>query len=166
MSGQAIRESYRPSGKFKAVPFLLWSVVALEVGLLLGAYLNEFFKSGKYIIGFVPITMASGPGTAVVLAILRGHCRNRRVAGTLGLVTGAMFYIGSYYFGMLEMVGRGNAHRLDLLPSYIHQRMKSDVFDGWRHKPAPGQMNPVHALGNWVCFGLEFAAVCAILTAT
>jgi hypothetical protein len=62
------------------------------------------------------------------LAVVWGHCRNRWVAGALGLLAAVVYYAGYYHADFVHQFGPAMLTRLDLLPEFIQVRMILDAL--------------------------------------
>jgi hypothetical protein len=159
------RKVFQPSGKVNWVRFIPWSALAFGTAGLLAALLFFLFSIGFYLVGVVPLFAALGLAAMVMLAVKRGQCRSKLVAGLLGCMTGILVYLGYYYIGMVHDVGVENAGNLGLLPKYIAFRMK---FEEIKEVGAPNRDqrdNRPHSerpVFNWVFFALEFGLMVCI----
>lgn len=147
------RTFYRASGGVRLAVFLFWLLPAFGAAALLAGFLFWLFLNGFYYLVIVPAIVAFGVGFLVRLAVVKGHCRNWLVGGLAGLCAAIVLYFGYFYMGMLYHWGSG---RLDLLPTYIDARMKTDVIRDTNHSGD----SPTHSPGmNWFMFTFEAAAV-------
>lgn len=129
------RAAYRPSGKASLLRLLPLSALAFLVASFLAIVLYIIYLLGFYYIVVVPILAVLPVAALTVLAVHFGHCRSRRLAGTIGAVASALLYLGYYQMGVFDGAGPEGLARLDLLPSYIAFRMNTDRID---HEPGPG----------------------------
>jgi hypothetical protein len=144
--------------------FLVWTLLSLAVAAGMGVLLYLAYMGGFYLIMIAPLLGALVGAGIVYLAVRQAHCRNRVLAGALGLVAGMVLYLGYYDAGLVNAIGLRNAHRVDVLPLYVKLRMQADVVEKVGAKPAPGRANaPDRVIMNWMLFALELAGVCAIM---
>ncbi|MHC4234377.1 MAG: hypothetical protein ACYSUQ_04610 [Planctomycetota bacterium] len=169
MSAAQVNDRYCPSGRIDGPAFAIWVAIALLAGAGLAVALFLLFRAEFYFVGLIPALLAICLSGVVFLAVSRGRCRNRSLAALLGLVAGTLMYLGYYHIDMVAWFGLQNAHRVDLLPGYIHWRVNTDVVgdpalpgpeDDGEYQPP----DPVKVAFNWVFFALELG-LCAILPA-
>jgi hypothetical protein len=144
---------YQPSGRFDParLPQALALLAAVAVGIAVGYY--AMLIGGVYISAmsvFWPVLAATG---ATWAAVKRCHCRNRALAGTLGLVCGLTAYLGYFH---LDQCRRWAVPwtAVARLPNYVVFRMETDQ---WQlagkgaflrpQPPAPGVL-PFRPLAN------------------
>jgi hypothetical protein len=160
------RSRFQSSGRINWTRFLPWAALAWLGSVLGAAVLFQLFQWGWYLIFLAPLAAAASVGGLVLLAVRRGHCRSRLVAGTLGAIAGLTLYLGYFYFGMVSALGLENAGRIDLLPRYIEIRMRvtviKDVGDTSQNQPEPGTGGEIM---NWLIFAGEFGFVVFIAIA-
>ncbi len=117
------------------------------------------FVHGWYLIFLLP--MFGGLALAGVLYLLVGwaRCRNRWLAGCVGILAGLIGYLGYYELCLLDLLPPRLASRVDLLPGYIAFRMQTDVAEDVG-KPNVGRdpKKPFSPL-NWFTFACELAWV-------
>ena len=90
MSGDLLRERYRPSGRFKVLALLAWGLAALAAAAGLGVLLYLAHVAGFYLVLLAPVLAAFVAAGVAYLAVRQAHCRNRVVAGALGLSAGVV----------------------------------------------------------------------------
>lgn len=158
------RQRYRQSGRVRLKQFIPLALLALAIALGGGWVMQQLYALGWYIRILVPIVLMLPVLVAVVAAVGAGRCRSRALAAALGATSAVVLYGGFYYFGMNALMGPRQATRIDLLPSYILFRMRTDVSKDVGHsEPTPGRhANP--AVGNWVDFAIEFGILLTTLT--
>lgn len=140
---------------------------SLLAGLVLAWCLRVAYDNGWYLIFLLPIFGGMALGGVLMLLVGWARCRNRWLAGIVGIAAGLVAYLGYYELCLLETAPPGAAWRADLLPRYIEVRMRSDVArDLGRPEAAERNKEPSTGL-NWYTFVCElaivtgFAAVCA-----
>jgi len=155
------RSYFKPSGGVEWSSFASWLLVPFAVAAALAGVLFWLFKVGHYYVGIVPALAALVVAACLKLAVNKGNCRSRLVAGAAGICAGVTLYLGYYYCGMVYHLGPETASRLDLLPTYIRFRTHSDVLRDThesRKNDAPRNGN---TLANWGVFGFESVLVLA-----
>jgi hypothetical protein len=161
------RTRYRSSGLVDIGPFLAWTLLALAVAAALAAFMYWLFDMGQYYVIIVPALCGLAVAGMAVLAVARGHCRNRAVALFTGVLLAIVLYIGSYYIGMIHQLGPRTATRMDVLVQYIRLRMATDV-ERSSTSPADDEDRPRRHRGsegsNWVRFGIESVFVLGFVT--
>src|SRR6516162_6975845 len=105
MTSHIDRTRYRSSGKFRVLRLLVCGLIALAVAGGLAVALYQVYLRGVYVVGIAPLLAAAVGAGVVYLMIGLAHCRNRWLAGALGVVAGLVLYIGSYCAGMTGVVG-------------------------------------------------------------
>jgi hypothetical protein len=151
------RRVYQPSGRVNWFRFLAGLLLAGAAALVMACALYFAFEQGIYLIFIAPI-LAALPVMGVWFLVLSGsHCRNKTLAMIYSIALALLLFFGYYYFGLLRLVGLQNAHRVDLLPSYVHLRLQTDVVrDARLPQPAqPQQPGPVEFGFNAFAFGGE-----------
>lgn len=162
----AARKSYLSSGKINWVRFIPWAALAWVSSAVLAVLLYFLYHWGFYFVVIVPLVVSLGVAGMVSLAVKKGHCRSRMVAGLLGLIAGITLYLGYYYVGMVGALGIESASHFDLLPRYIYFRMATDVVrdanapDREKDKPED-EPKAGNSIMNWFIFTLEFGFVLA-----
>ena len=97
--------------------------------------------------------------------MVAGRCRNRIAAGLVGLIAGAVLYLGYYHVGLVHMIGMQQAHRIDLLPTYIDFRVHTDVVqDAAAPQNKIAAPNEMDVILNWIWFGSELCIVLGMTT--
>ena len=143
------------------MPYVLLTFLASAT---MAVALYKAFEGGFYYFVIAPF-LASLPVAAVIFwSVAGGHCRNRAVAGILGLLAAAVLYLGYYHVHFVQtfrpMMGNAAIYRVDFLPRFISLRMKTDVVveEGGKEREPSSAM-------NWFSFGLDFLVVIAMLIA-
>jgi hypothetical protein len=157
------RAVYRHSGKVNWLMFLPGLVATAAVAIAMAGCLFWAYTEGYYWLIFAPMAAAFPVIGAWYLVLKWSHCRNRSVAAVTSVILAVLFYLGYYHVGVIEVVGVKSAHRIDLLPSFIQYRMKTDVVTDL-HPPAPVPARPeapsiFRQAINWCFFGAELAFV-------
>lgn len=161
------RPHYRSSGDINFASFILWLIPAFAAAALLAAFMYWLFHIGHYYILIVPVICALAVAGMARLAVARGHCRNKLIAGLMGASLGLVLYLGSYYVGMVYMLGAEVAGRPDILVQYIRLRLATDVVrdtHGGRDNDSASSHDGATVL-NWLRFGFESIMVVGIVTA-
>jgi hypothetical protein len=144
---------------------LQWLLVPFGLAAILAALLFWLFRMGHYYIGIVPAIAALGVAGCLKLAVNKGHCRSRVVAGAAGFCAGTILYLGYYYCGMVYHLGPETAGRLDLLPAYIRFRTQVDVVRDTHDSRREETPRKGSVWVNWGVFGFESILVLAFTTA-
>lgn len=121
--------------------------------------LKTAFVHGWYWVFLLPIF--GGIVLGGVLAALVGwtRCRNRWLAGTVGILAGLIAYLGYYQLCLVDLLPPQLAWRVDFLPSYISFRMETDIHREVG-KPDVGRDPQEPSTGlNWYTFACELASV-------
>jgi hypothetical protein len=168
-SASQSRAIYLPSGKVDWLKFLPGLFVAAGAALAMAGCLYIALVKGLYLFFIAPLF-----ATLVVMGVWYGilrwsHCRSKFVATAASLALALLLYGGYYYIGLLQLVGVQNANRIDLLPLYVQQRMKTDVP---QHFPDPKPQGAVQRkpdageqVFNWCFAGGELIFVIGVLVA-
>lgn len=106
-----------------------------------------------------PIVLVLPVGLAGYLAVGFGHCRNRVVAGTLGVLAALVFHAGYFHADLVNQKGRATLTRLDMLPEFIATRMAND---GIRIN---NQLLPRSELYNWFYSSVELLVISLLVGA-
>lgn len=121
--------------------------------------LKSAFVHGWYLIFLLPIFGGLALGGVLSLLVGWTRCRNRWLAGTVGVLAGLIGYLGYYQFCLLELLPPQLAWRVDILPSYISFRMQTDIHEDVG-KPDVGRKAKEPSTGlNWFTFAWELAMV-------
>jgi hypothetical protein len=145
--------------------FMPWLLLAFVVAGVLAEGMFQLFRVGHYYIFIVPIIAALAVGATSSLAVNKGHCRNRPIAGAAGFCAGLVLYLGSYYCGMVYHVGQQAARHPEWLPAYIRLRMATDVTRSTHDTGRDNERRPSGNLYlNWGRFGFELLVVLAMTT--
>ncbi len=135
------------------LPILIVFALLAAAGMAWG--LKIAFLNGWYWIIMLPTMGGLAVGGILYALVGWTHCRNRWLAGAVGIVAGLVGYLGYYELCLLDALPPGLAWRVDLLPSYISFRMQTDVDKDFG-KPDIAQMpkKPCAPL-NWFAFAME-----------
>jgi hypothetical protein len=159
------RAHYRSSCDIHFTSFLTWLGLALGGAVMLAAAMYWLYHVGHYYLLIVPLLTALAVGGLARLAVNKGHCRNRWVGWITGGLLGIVLYLGSYYIGMVHLLGSQVAGHPQVLAQYIRFRLTTDrVRDS--HRGADGEeVAPRRAdvAINWFSFGLECLASLGIV---
>src|SRR5437764_2180150 len=118
--------TYRASGRVRWLVFLPGVALTLATAVFMAWCLHLLFEAGYYFLIVAPL-IASFPVAGVLYAAVSlGHCRNRIVAGAVGVLAALVLSVGHFYFDLVEDFGWANAARIDALPHYINRRMQTD----------------------------------------
>ena len=163
VASPGLRNRYRRSGKVGWAFFLPWSLVALAAGLVMAVCLYLAYRWGWYYLVVAPAVAALPVAGVIRLAVSRAHCRNRFVAGLLGLVVAVLLYLGYFYVDFvveaMPIIGPEAFSRVDLLPHFIAFRMQTDLMidPQYGKDPMPG------AGLDWFFFVADFLVVISLL---
>jgi hypothetical protein len=181
------REVYRASGRFHPLLLPVGFLIGLPAAILAGGFLAFCFQAGFFILIAMPLIGGFIASLAMVAAVLIGKCRNKFVAGVLGLLTGLVAY-GSYYqFDFAYNFSRDAgfpgfqppsfwelAPRVEVLPKYVELRLRTDRVGKAGDEPAEqiqigGRQNqggaqqdflPPIPFMNWATLALDLLFVC------
>ncbi|MHB8901293.1 MAG: hypothetical protein ACYC6Y_21295, partial [Thermoguttaceae bacterium] len=122
-----------------------------------------------FVVGFYWIILVPALGGAALGGILYGligwcRCRNRVLAGMLGLVAGLVGYLGYYHLCLVDFLPPGMEWRVDLLPSFIAFRMETDVQEDVGAPNAGGAQREPSVFMNWFTFVWELGMVVGLAT--
>ncbi len=148
------RPKYQRSGKVNWLRLLPLLLVPVVTSLLLACLLALVFAWGHYYSIIVPLAASMPVAGATYLTIRWAHCRNRFVAGLVGLLAGMVLFPGWYHVDFISVEGPQVAARFDLLPQYIVFRMQTDA-----EVDAQGLADRPDVIGNWLMFVLELLLV-------
>ncbi len=154
------RGVYLPTGRIAFDRFFILSLLTLASALFMAFLLDQAFVHNVYYIILMPILAALGVLPFLLSAIGFGHCRNRLFALVLAIIASIVVYIGSYEFGLIREIGFENVREIQLLPSYIHYRMQTDVSED--HPGLNRDQSPEPGM-NWFKLALEQLCVMALL---
>lgn len=160
----AVRERLRyvsDSGvAWPVLPLLVVGSVAAGLGVAWG--LKLAYSHGWYLIGLVPALGGLALGGVLHLLVGWAHCRNRWLAGALGLLVGLASYLGYYELCLVDELPPGFGWRVDLLPDYIWLRLQTDVAkDLGKPDIAGAAQKPVTPL-NCLLFLIELGAMAGL----
>jgi hypothetical protein len=137
-----------------------WTLLPLLIAVPLAAAAGiAWLLSFAYFHHWYLIMLLPGLGGLALGGVLYGvvgltHCRNRWLAGVVGVLAGLVAYLG-YYQCCLARILPGTGWRIDLLPRYIVFRMNTDVaIDLGRLNVGRVPRKPFVPL-NWFTFGAE-----------
>ncbi len=153
------RARYRPDlgVAWLRLPVLIALALVAAVGLAWG--LKVAFLNGWYFIFLLPGLGGLALGGVLYALVGWSHCRNRWLAGTVGILAGLAGYLGYYELCLLDALPPALAWRVDLLPTFIAFRMQTDVAeDVGKPDNAQAPQKPFAAL-NWFAFACELGMV-------
>ncbi len=143
--------------------FIPWLILPFITAALFAIGMFALFYNGQYYVIILPLIAASIVGVLMILAVNKGHCRNPTVAAVLGCFAGVVLYLGYFYCGMVYQLGPETAARLDLLPFYIHARMRTDVIrDAGTDNDENTRPQKGDSWFNWFTFSFELIGAIAI----
>ncbi len=159
------RQTYVHDGKVAWLRFAPMLLVMLLVCVMLSTVMSYAFAADLYVVFLMPLGIAVLAGLAYRLTVHKGHCRSRRLAVTVGCLLGLFIYVGHFQICMtrelLPQHGPSVVTRVDLLPSYIAWRMRSDVIEPTlpprrRADKMPGTFGQVI---NWLTFTMDLLII-------
>jgi hypothetical protein len=152
---------FKPSGGVRWGSFVAWLLIPLSLAAVLAAVMFWLFDAGHYYIIIVPAIAALAVVACLKLAVNKGHCRSRVVAGAAGFCTGIILYLGYYYCGMVYQLGPEVAGHPELLPKYIRFRLRHDAVRDIHDSRPDEASRPSDRFMNWGVFASELAIVLA-----
>jgi hypothetical protein len=168
MTLQESPEYYQPSGYVEVTRLVVLSCMALVCCLALAVLMYLVYVSGYYYVIFVPVVFSLSVMVLVDWTLKHSHCRNRMIGGGLGMLAAIFLYLGSFHAGLVHMGGFEQIHRVDLLPSYIASRMKTDVVDDApapQYAPGDNSTDTPDSGRTWIVFAVEFS-LCVFMSGT
>ncbi len=156
------RTYFKPSGNVTWGSFVPWLLLPFGLAAALAMLIFWLFYIGHYYVGIVPALAAVAVAACLKLAVNKGHCRSRVVAGMAGACAGIILYLGYYYCGMVYQLGPSAAGRLDLLPHYLRFRTENDVLSDSHESSRTAASREGNSLANWGVFAFESLFVLAI----
>jgi len=121
--------------------------------------LKSAFVHGWYLIFLLPVLGGLVLGGVLYALVGWSHCRNRWLAGAVGILAGLIGYLGYYELCLLDLLPPPLAGRVDLLPRYIAFRMNTDVAEKVGEPNAGRAPKEPFAPLNWFTFVCELAIV-------
>jgi hypothetical protein len=88
-----------------------------------------------------PLIASLAVGGVWYLVLRWSLCRNKTIATVISVILALLLYLGYYHIGLLQIIGVRKAHRIDLLPRYVHFGIKTDVARDAR-LPAAKRVRP------------------------
>lgn len=161
--GSRQTQAYQSSGRVRWGALFPMAVATLAAAAVMAIVLYWVFRAGFYFIIVVPALAAAPLFFLVPRAVTVGHCRSRLVGGLLGLVAGAILYLGYYHAGLVDAIGIENVHRVDILPDYIRFRMATDIGKDFPPRSPSGDEESSDEFGNWLAFVLELGLIAGLL---
>lgn len=133
-------------------------ILALVAAAGLAWVLKIAFSTGWYLIILVPGIGGVALGGVLYALVGWARCRNRWLAGAVGVLAGVGGYLG-YYQLCLNDALPPLAWHIDLLPDYVVFRMQTDVSKDV-DRPDNGQNPETPSVPlNWFTFAWELAMV-------
>ena len=120
------RPTYQRSGRVAWLRFLPLAALTLVVAAGMGYVWALAFAAGWHYWVATPLVLALPVTGAAFAAVAGGRCRNRTVAGALGVLAVLVVQAGYFHFDMVRLFGPGVRWRFDLLPEFIALRMATD----------------------------------------
>lgn len=163
------RTAYCPTGNVNWLKFFPALAFAAGVAVLMACCLHFLRVVGFYFVLVIPALAALVVGCAWMLGLNWSHCRSPRAASGGGVVLGLLLYFGYVHVGLIQLIGVGNAHRIDLLPKFVHFRMKTDVLrDAHAPRDAGNNQGPdrMQQAFNWFFFGGDVLVVIGVIVGT
>jgi hypothetical protein len=154
------RPVYERSGRVAWPRFLPAAVIALFVAAGMAYCWFLAFDAGWGYWLATAIVLVLPVALAAYLAVGFGRCRNRVVAGTLGVLAAVVFHAGYFHADLVNQRGPAALTRLDLLPEFIATRMAND---GIR---ADNQFLPRSEFFNWFYSSVELLVLTLVVGAT
>ena len=151
------RARYRPDSgvAWLRLPVLIVLALVAAAGLAWG--LKVAYVNGCYLVAVWAVLGGCALGGVLWALVGWSHCRNRWLAGALGIVAGLVGYLGYYELSLLDVLPPALAWRVDLLPEYIAFRMQTEVIKDPEH-PDQRPLGPSAPL-NWFIFVCELGGV-------
>ena len=146
------RTRYQPGIGFSLVRLPIFIAGSLVTAVAVGWILAFVFLRGWYLLVLFAGLGAFAVGGVVYGLVGLAHCRNRWLAGFIGVVAGAVGYLSYYLFCMNDNLP-WMAWQFDFLVDYIEFRLETDVVVDVGRGGAGG--NPSTFM-NWFVFGSEF----------
>jgi hypothetical protein len=135
------------------VPLLILGALGAAGGL--AWVLKALLFMGWYIVFLVPMFAAMLLSGVLHLLVGLSHCRNAYLGGAIAILSGVVAYLGFFHLCLLQFLPAGNAHRVDLLPTYIVHRMNTDVdLEVGRIQAINNPKRPLN-IANWFRFVFE-----------
>jgi hypothetical protein len=128
MPGQRTEERpvYTRSGRVEWFRFLPAAVVTLLVAAAMAYCWFLLYDVGHGYWLATAVLTALPVALSAYLAVAFGHCRNRAVAGALGVMATLVFQLGYFHADMVRQKGPETLLSFDQLPEFIGNRMAND----------------------------------------
>jgi hypothetical protein len=120
--------------------------------------LHFLFVHGFYLIMVVPLFAALALAGIMFGLVAAAHCRNRWLAGLVGLLAGLTAYLGYYQLCLNDFAPPDAQWRVDVLPRFIEARIRTDVAIDVGRGDNAGQKKPFVFM-NVVTFVMELLFV-------
>lgn len=151
------KSDYQRSGRVSWLRFVpaTIGVLVVSAGMAICWHLARRVDLGFWVI--TPLLLSLPIAIASYLAVLIGHCRNRPVAATLGVIAAAVFCAGAWHAEMVRLQGPAALTRIDLLPRFMAQEVAADAGLG------PGRFLPRDHFFNWAFVTTEWLAIVVVV---
>jgi hypothetical protein len=126
--------------------------------LALAWVLKFAFTHGWYLLMLLPGIAGFILGGVLYGLVALAHCRNRWLAGLVGVLAGLTTYLGYYQLCLADFLPPGQKWNVTYLPRYIAFRMQTDVARDIAKPNAGPPQKPFSPL-NWFGFGIELLMV-------
>jgi hypothetical protein len=153
------RPVYERSGRVAWPRFLPAALLALLVAAGMAYCWFLAFDAGWGYWLATPIVLVLPVALAGYLAVGFGHCRNRFVAGGLGVLVAVVFHAGYFHADLVSQQGPAALTRLDSLPEFIAQRMATDGIK------VQNDILPRSELYNWFYSAVELLVISMLVGA-
>jgi hypothetical protein len=159
MQNSAGRAQYRSdfSAAWQYLPISIAIIVLAAVGL--AWFMNLAYDYGWYLIILLPFLCSLALAGVIYAMVAWCRCRNRWLAGAVGVLAGLVCYLGFYDFGLREMLPPGIGWRIEMLPNYIELRMKTDVQKDVGRPDDPQRKETPVPFMNWFMFVCELGLI-------
>lgn len=106
--------------------FIPATLVVLLVAIGMGYCWFLAYDAGHGYLVITPLIVSLPVAIAAFLAVRIGHCRNRFVAGAMGVLAAIVMHATYFHADFVRRDGAGVMTRFDLLPAFIGERMAKD----------------------------------------
>jgi hypothetical protein len=151
------RPTYQRSGRVAWPRFLLAALVVFAIARGLGHIWFLLYDAGLGYWLIPPILLSLPLAIVAFIAVAAGHCRNRFVAGALGVAATFVFLFGYFHADLVHQQGWPAFWRLDRLPDFIAHRMATDGVQG------ANQILPHTEIYNYFYSAVELLIVSTIV---
>ncbi|HZL88688.1 MAG TPA: hypothetical protein VFB96_09975 [Pirellulaceae bacterium] len=145
-----LRPKYRPSGRFDVLRLAVAIPLNLLVATALGSLMAIIAIWYTYIIVIVPVVLTVPLAVAGYYSAKWSQLRNPVIAAGMGIVLGAMMYVGQYGTKYAILAGNGGA-QLEEMPRFIAESVQGQmVYDSEKR-----ELLYTTPLENWAIFAME-----------